>query len=142
VIGASSASVECEWCGIVPKCIVQPSTSYSLCRKALGVGGSKSNPGVARERAVNFKPGPRQNWNSKARSRSSTQRLSYALTASVLVGHDAGVFFSRGVGLKPAGPVCICECNVIQYIGVWSARTDIERAALLAAKPRASAAGQ
>jgi hypothetical protein len=31
--------------------------------------GSKSNPGAA----VNFKPGPRQNWNSKATgSRSST----------------------------------------------------------------------
>jgi hypothetical protein len=47
-----------------------------------------ANPTRARLRAaVCFKPGTRQNWNSKATgSRSSTQRLSYALPALDLVG--------------------------------------------------------
>jgi hypothetical protein len=42
--------------------------------------------------------GPRQNWNSKATgSRSSTQRLSYALPASTLGGHGTKVLIAHGV---------------------------------------------
>jgi hypothetical protein len=66
--------------------------------KGTGSGRQQIQPGRGLRAAVNFKPGPRQNWNSKATgSRSSTQRLSYALYASVLVGHDTGVLFFRGV---------------------------------------------
>jgi hypothetical protein len=102
VIGASSASAECEWCGIVPKCIV-----YSLPHRTRSVERHSeweaANPTRLRLRAaVNFKPGPRQNWNSKATgSRSSTQRLSYALPVRDLVGAGTGVLFFRGVqGLR------------------------------------------
>ena len=66
--------------------------------KGTGSGRQQIQPGRGLRAAVNFKPGPRQNWNSKATgSRSSTQRLSYALYASVLVGHDTGVLFFRAV---------------------------------------------
>ena len=69
--------------------------------KGTGSGRQQIQPGRGLRAAVNFKPGPRQNWNSKATgSRSSTQRLSYALYASVLVGHDTGVLFFRGVGRR------------------------------------------
>ena len=80
--------------------------------KGTGSGRQQIQPGRGLRAAVNFKPGPRQNWNSKATgSRSSTQRLSYALHASVLVGHDTGVLFFRGVVARQLKSGC---CDPVQ----------------------------
>jgi hypothetical protein len=62
------------------------------------VGGSKSNSGAA-ESGGKFQTWPQTKLEQQSNrlSRSSTQRLSYALQASVLVGHDTGAHFFRAV---------------------------------------------